>query len=88
MKIKKDFILREVAGSWIVVPIGTALVNFNGMITLNETGAFLWRALEIGADEHALVKALTSEYNVSLSTAETDIGLFIKKMKEIGCLEE
>lgn len=39
MKIKKDFMLREIVGTWIVVPLGERVVDFNGMVTLNETGA-------------------------------------------------
>ena len=42
MKIKEGFILREVAGNYIVVAVGSAVKQFNGVITLNETGAFLW----------------------------------------------
>lgn len=49
MKIKPDFLLRKVAENYVVVPVGTAMVDFNGMINLNETGAFLWEKLEHGA---------------------------------------
>ena len=42
MKVKEDFLLREVAGCYVVVPVGKATVDFNGMLNLNDTGAFLW----------------------------------------------
>lgn len=45
MKIKEGFILRNVAGSYVVVPIGEATLDFNGMMSLNETGAFLFGKL-------------------------------------------
>ena len=45
MKIKSDFLLKKVADSYVVVPVGKATVSFNGMITLNETGAFLWETV-------------------------------------------
>ena len=42
MQIKPSFAMRKIAGSNIVVPVGAAASDFNGMITLNDTGAFLW----------------------------------------------
>lgn len=42
MRIKEGFMLREVAGSYAVIPVGKASADFNGMITLNGVGAFLW----------------------------------------------
>ena len=50
MKLKENFVLRQVAGSYAVLAVGAASVDFNGMLTLNESGALLWRALEQGAD--------------------------------------
>ena len=64
MKIKDNFVLRQVAGSYVVVAVGAASVDFNGMLMLNESGALLWHTLERGADRAALVAALTSEYEV------------------------
>ena len=45
MKIKNGFILRNVSDAYVVVAVGEAAKDFNGMITLNETGAFLWKTL-------------------------------------------
>ena len=45
MKIREGFILKEIAGSYVVVPVGDDLVDFSLMITINETGAFLWNCL-------------------------------------------
>lgn len=80
MKIKDGFILREVSGNYIVVAVGEAVKNFNGIINLNETGAFLWKKLSEGADQQALVLALLDEYDVDRQTAEKDVALFISKL--------
>ena len=61
MKIKEGFVLRRVAGTWVVLPLSKATVNFNGILTLNETAVFIWRLLEGGADIDALVGAITEE---------------------------
>ena len=47
MKLKEGFMLKEVAGSYIVIPVGQ--VDFTAMITVNETGAFLWEQLMDGS---------------------------------------
>ena len=46
MRINKEFVLREIAGDYILVPVGDTALEFNGLITLNEVGAFLWGKLQ------------------------------------------
>ena len=46
MGLKEDFVLRQVADTWVVLPLGESSVDFNGMLTLNNSGAMLWRVLE------------------------------------------
>lgn len=87
MKLKDSYILRQVADSWVVLPLGPVAVEFNGMLTLNETGALLWQKLEQGADREALADALTGEYAVDRSQALADVDEFLAKLAEVGCLE-
>lgn len=87
MKIKEGFILRNVAGSNIVVPFGDRCLDFNGMITLNETGAFIWKQLESDTDEAAIVKAILAEYDVDEATAAQCVNDFVAKLKEADCIE-
>ena len=86
MKINENFVLREVAGSWVIIPIGEKSVDFNGMMNLNESGVLLWRKLEEGAEKKDLISVLTSEYDVSAEVAETDIDSFIDVLKKAGCI--
>ena len=87
MKINENFVLREVADSWVVIPIGEKSVDFNGMMNLNETGVLLWHELEKGAEKEELVAAITAEYDVSEEVAAGDIDEFIEVLKKAGCLE-
>ena len=87
MKIKDGFILREVAGNFIVVAVGNAVKDFNGVITLNEVGAFLWKKLEVGATEEDLVDALLSEYEVEKDVAEADVKKFVDKLVGAGLVK-
>ena len=87
MKLKEEFVLRQVADVWVVLPVGKTSVDFNGMLTLNESGALLWNTLEQGGDREKLADALLAEYEVDRETALADVDEFIAKLKEIGCLE-
>ena len=86
MKIREGFVLRQVADATIVVPSGETSLDFNGMITLNETGAFLWKLLESDTDEDAMVKAMLSEYEVDENTARSGIEKFVGKLEQEGLL--
>lgn len=88
MKIKKDYVLRQVTDTWVVLPLGDAAVDFSGMLTLNESGAMLWRVLEQGADRESLTAALLAEYEVSRQQAMADVEIFLNKLLQAGCLEE
>ena len=86
MKLKDGFILREVAGSVVVLPTGAEL-NMNMMITLNGTGRFLWEKLTQGAGEEELVQDLLAEYAVDEATARSHVRAFCAKLQENGFLE-
>lgn len=87
MKIKDGFIVRPVAGSYVVVAVGEKTVDFNGIMTLNETGYFLWQIMEKGAEKEELLKAITEEYAVEESVALADIERFMNKLEETGLVE-
>lgn len=86
MKISEDFVLRQVADTWVVLPLKTDTVDFNGMIRLNGSGAMLWKCLEQGATREELVQALTSQYEVSREEAARDVDKFIETLNKVGCL--
>ncbi len=88
MKIKSGFILREIAGNSIIVPVGAASKNFNGMINVNSTGAFLFKLMqESDISKEELVSELTKEYDVSLEIADRDVEIFMKKISDAGICE-
>ena len=87
MKLKDEFLLRRVAGQAVVLPMGGTL-DLNMMITLNETGAFLWERLQNDTDEAALVAALLAEYDVDEATAASSVAAFLEKLNNNGFLAE
>lgn len=87
MKIKKDFILRQMAQTWTVLPLAEQAYQLKGVLTLTESGAILWKELEQGCDLSDLVYALTREYDVSEAKAREDAVKFIEKLTMFGCLD-
>ena len=87
MKLKENFALRPVADTWVVLPLGEESVNFNGMLTLNESGALLWHVLEKGGDREAMADALMAEYIVDRAQALADADAFLEKLRKVGCVE-
>lgn len=86
MKIKDGFLLRQVAGQTVVLPVGGDL-DLNMMITLNDTGAFLWERLQKDTDEAALASALLAEYDVDEATARSAVAAFVEKLNAHGFLD-
>lgn len=87
MKLKENFALRQLADTWVILPLTKDSLDFNGMLTLNESGALLWKALEQGADRETLADALLAEYIVSWEEALADADEFLRKLADAGCLE-
>lgn len=87
MKIKENFVRREVAGNNIVVALGSSTDSFNGMMKLNDTGNFLWEKLEVGSERDELINALLEEYEVSADAAEAAVDAFICELMKLGCIE-
>ena len=81
MKLKEGFLLREIAGQTVVLPTSGDL-DLNMMITLNDTGAFLWDHLQNETTEEALVSALLGEYDVDETTAAAAVSAFVEKLRK------
>lgn len=88
MKIKDGFAKREIAGSYIVVPVGNTIMDFNGMITLNESGSFFWDCFKKDITIDKAIEMVTAEYEVDRQTAKNDIENFVKLLKSNNLIDE
>lgn len=86
MKIEKEFILREIAGDYVIVPTGKTALEFNGLITVNELGAFIWKKLQQDVTEDELIQVILEEYEVDEETAGNDVEEFLNKLTECKIL--
>lgn len=87
MKIKEGFILRKVGSQYVAAATGKASEKFNGMLRLNESGAFAFRLLQEGIAEEGLVRRIVGEYDVSEEAARRDAEKFLAALGEADALE-
>ena len=86
MKIIDGFVLKAIAGTYMVVPLGSQVAEFGSIIKLSETGAFLWEQLSEDKDKSELVCALINEFDVDEATASSDIDKFVEKLRAADLL--
>ena len=88
MKIKDGYILKDVAGSKIVMATGTESANFTGIITFNDVGAEIFTLLDGSNSVEDVIKIISEKYEVSYETVREDVLSLIEKMKKQGLVEE
>ena len=88
MKIKENYTLRQIAGSWVVLSLADATVNFNGMLTLNDTGGFILAQLKEDITVEEIAKRFLLEYDCTREQAVNTIENFIAKLREAGLITE
>ena len=81
MKVKPGYMLRKVVEIYVIIGIGDEAYTPNEILSLNETGAFLWRILEKGAEKPELAAALQREYDTDPQTAERDVDVFLEMLR-------
>lgn len=89
MKIIEGFVLRPLGEEFIVIGEGIAQINFNKMVSLNSTAAYLWENVE-GKDFTVkdLTRLLTDQYEVSEEQAAADAAALAAKWIEAGIVAE
>lgn len=86
MRINKEFVLREIAGEYIIIPTGSTALKFNGLITVNEIGVALWKMLQEDVTVEQLVSGVLEEYEVEKEEARADIEEFLEVLVKGGIL--
>ncbi len=88
MKLNGKYRLRKVGDTYVVVSLGDGqAINFSKLITLNETGAFIFEQLDKDVTMDQLVDAITGEYDISPEDARSAAETYITKLKELGIAE-
>ena len=86
MEIKKQVILRSVAGEHMLIPVGETVLEYNGIFMITESGKFLWENIVNGADEKELADLLANEYGIDTNTAAADVNEFLEMLRTFGII--
>jgi len=84
MKLKLEFVLREIAGDLLLIPAGKTALDLNGMLTLNEVGAEIWKLLPEVETEDEIVSRLLETYEVDEATLRADVSEFLASLRSLG----
>lgn len=88
MKVGNDYIFRQVAEEYLLIPVGEAALKVKGLIGLSESGSLLYQKLQSGCTREDLITALLAEYDVSAEVAAADVDAFLNQMRRLGMLME
>ena len=88
MKLEKEFVLREIAGDYVIIPVGKTVIEFNVLITVNEVGVSIWNMLQNEVTFDQIVQGILNEYEVEESVAREDIREFLDQLIDGGILTE
>lgn len=87
MRIKDGFVLREVAGTFVIISTGSENLDFKGVITVNEVGALIWKGVEAGKSKDEIVEKILSEYDVQKEVASADMDEFLEQLISKNIIE-
>lgn len=88
MKVSDEFVLRQVADEFLLIPVGSAALRISGMISLTESGYLLYQQLQGGCSRDQLIRVLLDTYEVEAAEAAADVDAFLEKMRKLRILED
>lgn len=88
MKLKYEFVVRDIMGDFVMVPLGAGALEFSGIVSTSETGALLVDMLSRDVTREELLEGVLAEYDIDPDTALTDIEEFLGHLRKLGLLIE
>ena len=83
---KDGFMARKIAGELLLIPVGERTQELNGMVTLNDTGMFIWECLSEPKSEAELIEMIMEEFDVLKEKVEIDVRAFIRNGLDEGMI--
>ena len=87
MKRKADFMMQNISGEKLLVPLGAQVMNMNGLVTLNDTAVCVWGLLAQERSLDELTAAVTERFDVIPERARADVQAFLDEITRLGLLE-
>ena len=87
MRRKDNFVIQNVGGENLLVPLGAQVMDMNAIITLNGTSAYIWSLLDQDRSIDELAAAVVERFAVDPIRARADIQTFINEITNLGLLQ-
>lgn len=86
MKLSPNFVLREIAGDNLLIPVGEICSAPQGMVLLNDISLLIYQAIGDGKDADAILQDITERYDVETEQARSDMNDVLSQMKNLGII--
>ncbi len=86
MKIKKNVVLRELAGDYMLIPVGEAVKENYGIFALTESGAMIFTGIRDGREKEEILAQILDEFEIDEETAKKDFDSFIEQMEKLDLM--
>jgi hypothetical protein len=88
MKLRGEFVLRQIADDILAIPVGAMALELSGMVILNPVSKVIWQCLERETDLQTICKAVTDRFEVTPEEARQDAEAFLCQLRGAGLLQE
>ena len=87
MKASDGFVLRNIAGERMLLPVEERIATFRGAVLMNELSAFIWEKLQSPITRDGLLAEILVQYAIDEKTAAADLDAALTQLKQMGILE-
>ncbi len=92
MRLQEGYLLKEIAGEYVLFPFGQNVVDYKSIMSVNETGKFIINKLQNDISYDELLQCMVSEYeaeeNEEVQILRADMEAFLQMLKALGLLAE
>lgn len=87
IKRSGNFVMQNIGGAPVLVPLGAQISKTNGLVTLNETARYIWELLATERSVNYLTAAVAEQFEVDIERAHIDVQVFLDEIKAAGLVE-
>lgn len=89
VRINPGYALKQIVEDYVIVATGDNAVKFSAVLVLNEVGTLVFKQIQDGKAEDAIVQSLVQEFGIDEATAAADVTRFVDKLVGDGvCFRE
>jgi len=87
MKACEGFILRNLVGEYVLMPVDENIGKFRGTVLMNEVSAFVWEKMQTSVTRDELLTGILENYEIDEKTAGSDLDRLLSELERLGIIE-